>query len=315
MIRGKFLTLIAFLAISLIVSARSTAQDDQFLMPEESAAKARQLLNQAIAALGGSAYLKMHDASCDGTASTFDHAGELNDFIAVHASREFPDKERIEYIRKGHKTILQYLANIEGLEFTSGGIVITVYNGDHAWSYDRSGVNELPADSVTEFHEQVRRSVEGILRFRLNEPGMTLRYAGADIVDLKKVDWVELTDADEHKIRIAFARDTHLPVRKAVEMRDPNTQLKTEEIEHLSDYHAFDGIETPLQIERERNGFKIFDGFYDKCAYNANLSDALFTKASLDQRWAQSGKKDTEKQAKASKKKDKDKDKDSSSDE
>jgi hypothetical protein len=30
--------------------------------------------------------------------------------------------------------------------------------------------------------------------------------------------------------------------------------------------------------------------FFDKCEYNTNLSDSLFTKASLDERWEKVGK-------------------------
>jgi len=308
-IRGrKIQGLLVWSALCLASSATLTrAQDDQFMMPEESLAKAKGILEQAIDALGGSAYLNMHDTTCDGRISTFDHSGQLNDFIAVHDSHEWPDKDRIEYARKGQNTILQYIVGISGLEYTHGGVVITVYNGDHGWSYDRSGVNELPADSVNEFREHVKRSVENVLRFRLKEQGMVFRYAGADIVNLKKVDWVELTDAENHSIRIAFARDSHLPIRKSVEIRDRTTQMKTEEIEYFSNYHVFNGIQTALQIERERNGYKTFQGFYDRCAHNTNLPDSLFTKASLDQLWAQSGKKDAEKEAKT-KKKDKDKD-------
>jgi hypothetical protein len=305
-VRITLLPLLVLLGACLISPAAAPAQDDQFLMPDQSAAKAKQILNQAINALGGSAYLHLHDTTCDGSISSFDHSGELNEFIAVHDSQELPDKDRTEYVRKGRNTILQYVVGVDGLEYSHGGMVITVFNGNQGWSYDRSGVSQLPASSVNQFQDQMKRSIDYILRYRLNEPGMIFRYAGPDIVELKKVDWVELTDADNHTIRIAIDSESHLPIRKSIEMRDPKTQLKTEEIEYLSNYHVFGGIETPLQIERERNGFKIFQGFYENCAYNTNLSDSLFTRASLDERFAQSGKKDAKK---------KDKGKDSSSNE
>ena len=43
-------------------SRTAAAQDGQFLMPEESAAKAKQLLQQAIVALGGNTYLNVHNS-------------------------------------------------------------------------------------------------------------------------------------------------------------------------------------------------------------------------------------------------------------
>jgi hypothetical protein len=38
--------------------------------------------------------------------------------------------------------------------------------------------------------------------------------------------------------------------------------------------------------------------FFDKCEYNTNLSDSLFTKESLDERWAKVGKKPKDKKSK-----------------
>ncbi|MGA8011816.1 MAG: hypothetical protein WB949_05265, partial [Candidatus Acidiferrales bacterium] len=94
-------------------------------------------------------------------------------------------------------------------------------------------------------------------------------------------------------------------------------QRKSAEIEYYSNYHPIDGVQTPFQITRERNGIKIFQVFFDKCDYNTSVSDALFTKESLDQRWAQipnrdkvRDKKDLDRQ-KEKEKDDKDSDKDS----
>ena len=80
---------------------------------------------------------------------------------------------------------------------------------------------------------------------------------------------------------------THLPIRKTVETRNSRTRFKTSEIEYYSNYHPIDGVKTPFQITRERNGIKIYQVFFDDCHYNTSVSDALFTKESLDQRWAQ----------------------------
>lgn len=288
----------ALLAACFLHAPRAAAQDGQFLMPEQSAAKAKQVLAQAIEALGGSAYLNVRDAACSGHIGQFDDHGELAEYILLNDYRHFPDRARIEYIGKSRHTILQYLAGIDGLEFSHGGVVITLFNGDRAWTYDRSGVNELPPDSVSEFQEQVKKNIDNILRFRLKEPGMVFRYAGRDVVDLKQAEWVELVDSDDHTVRIAFALTTHFPLRTSVETRNPRTQMKSQEIEYYSNYHSLGGIQTPLQVTRERNGAKVVQIFFDKCDYNTNLADALFTKESLDQRWAQSPDKDKSKDKK-----------------
>jgi hypothetical protein len=246
---------------------RAAAQDDQFLMPEQSAAKARQILDQAVEALGGSAYMNVQDATCTGRIGQFDHSGEVTGFGKFIDYSQPPFKERQENLPKKN--------------------IIEVYNGDKGWDLDRGGVSVAPKADVTDFKEQVQKDLDYILRKRSHEPGMVLRYGGPDIVDLKQAQWVEMVDSDNRTIRIAFADNTHLPIRKSVETRDPRLQRKIEEIEYYSNYHPIDGIETPFQITRERNQIKIFQVFFDKCEYNTSLSDALFTKESLDQRWAQ----------------------------
>jgi len=291
---------VVVLTAACLAAARiATAQDDQFLMPEQSAAKGKQILEQAIEALGGTAYLNVHDATCTGRIGTFDHSGELTGFGHFIDYSVPPFKERQENLPKRN--------------------IIEVYNGNKGWELDRGGVSEAPQVDLVDFQEGVKKDLDNILRHRMHEPDMTIRYGGPDIIDGWKADWVELVDSENRTIRIAFATNTHLPIRKTVDTRDARTRMKTQEVEYYSNYHPLEGIETALQITRERNNIKIFQAFFDKCDYNTNLADSLFTKESLDQRWSQVGKKEMEKEAKDKKKDEKDatddkndKDKDSS---
>jgi hypothetical protein len=271
----------AFLAVAPRAAAQDQNQDTVVMMPEQSAAKAKQLLQQAIDALGGAAYLNVHDATCTGTFSNFGHSGDLNGFTKFIDYEIPPDKDRFENVPKHN--------------------IIQVYNGDKGWNLDRGGVSESGASEVAQQQEGGKTDLDNLLRHRIHEKGMIFRYAGPDTIDRLEVDWVELVDSENRTIRIAISRSTHLPVRKTVDLRDANTQMKTEEIEYYSNYHPLSGIETPFQITRDRNGMKNYQVFFDKCEYNTNLTDSFFTKESLDERWAKIGKKDK-------KKKDKDKD-------
>jgi hypothetical protein len=248
----------------------ATAQD-QVLMPEQSAAKAKQIIHQAIDALGGATYLDIKDSTCTGQLGQFGHSGDLNGFEKFIDFTQPPFKDRQENLPKRN--------------------IIEVYNGDKGWVLDRGGVSEAAVSDVARFEEDVKVDIDNILRHRINEPNMIFRYAGPDVVDLHEVDWVELVDNENRTIRIAFNRSTHLPVRKTVDTRDPNSQLKTQEVEYYSLYHPLDGIQTAFQITRERNGLKVFQVFFEKCQYNTGLSDSLFTKESLDERWDKIGKK------------------------
>ena len=243
------------------------AQEDQVLMPEQSEAKARELVKQAVEALGGSAYLGVKDVTCTGRLSSFDHSGDVTGFGKFIDYTQPPDKERQENLPKRN--------------------IISVFSGDKGWDLDRGGVSEAPQSDLADYKEDVQKDLDNILRHRVHEQGITLRYAGPDVVDLKQAQWIELVDSDDRTIRIAFADNTHLPIRKTVETRNPRTRFKTTEIEYYSNYHPLDGVQTPFQITRERNGIKVYQVFFDICHYNTSVSDALFTKESLDQRWAQ----------------------------
>ena len=282
-IRKAIITTTVATAIALGTNPlHAAAQDDQFLMPEQSAAKAKQVLNEAIQALGGDAYLNVRDVTCTGRIGQFDHSGELTGFGHFIDYSVPPLKERQENLPKRN--------------------IISVYNGNEGWELDRGGVSDAPRADLADFTEGAKKDIDNILRHRIHEPGMTFRYGGTDLVDLKPAEWVELVDTDNRTVRIAFATSTHLPNREVSETRDPKTQMKSEEIDYYSNYHPMGNIQTALQLTRERNGIKLFQAFFDKCDYNTNLSDALFTKESLDQRWEQVGKKERAKEAKDKKK-------------
>lgn len=265
----------AVLGTCLATAPGVSAQESEQLMPEESAAKAKEILQQAIQALGGPAYLNVHDSTCTLRMSQFGHSGDLNGYAKYLDYTIPPDKDRMEYLPKGN--------------------IITLMNGDKGWTLDRGGVSESPETDIAANLDDVLKDINNILRRRLKEPGMIFRYGGPDVVDLQESDWVELVDSENRTYRIAVARSTHLPIRKVVTSRDSASRRKTDEIEYYSNYHPISGIETPYQITRERNGKKVYQVFFEKCEYNTNLSPALFTKESLDERWAKVGKKDKKK--------------------
>ena len=247
----------------------------QVLMPEESAAKAKQLLQEAIQALGGNAYLNERDVTCTGRVSQFGHSGELSGYEKFIDYSLLPDKDRTENLPKRN--------------------LIDVSNDDHGWTLDRGGITDTPEDVIAQNRDNLKQDLDYVLRHRLAEQGMIFRYAGPDVVDLKEAEWVELTDSDGRAIRIALDKGTHLPIRKIVVSRDPNTRLRSEEIEYYTNYHPLQGIETPFQITRERNGIKVYQVFFDECKYNTGLSESLFTRQSLEERWSQVGKKEKKK--------------------
>jgi hypothetical protein len=224
--------------------------------------------------------LNVHDATCTGRLGQFGHSGDLTGYAHVvdYTIPIPPFRDRTELLPKRN--------------------IIEVRNGDKGWDLDRGGVTEARTSELAQYHEDMKTDIDNILRHRIQEPDMVFRYGGLDVVDLHESEWVELVDGENRTIRIAIAQSSHLPIRMVVDTRNANTRMRTEEIEYYSNYHPLQGIQTALQFTRERNGIKIFQAFLDKCEYNTNLSDSLFTKESLDERWAKVGKKPKEKKSK-----------------
>jgi hypothetical protein len=256
-------------------------QNPETMMPEASAAKAKQLLGQMIEAMGGQVYLNVRELECAGRISHFGHNDTPTSFpVELKEYWRFPDQNRTDFGKKGN--------------------IIDVFSGRDGWTMDHDGVSEEPAEKLDEFQEQLLKNPGHLLRGRLKEEGLTHRYGGADLIDLKPVEWIELTDREERSYRIAVQRDNHLMVRFTVITRDAASGRQTEEVTSYSNYHAIEGVQTPFQVARMRDGWRSFQKFYDSCTYRPNLSSDFFTRAALEQRFKEVGSRaDKKKAAKA----------------
>jgi hypothetical protein len=264
-LRLQIAAILAGLAILLFL-AFGRAQDADQSMPDASAAKAKAILQQAIDALGGAAYVNLHNSDCSGRFAQFQHSGEIGGYIQIREYREMPDKIRVEYDPKA--------------------LIIDLYAGDKGWTLDRSGVSEVPAADIADYQEQLKMQMGNVLRNRMNETGLFFRYGGGDVVDLKEADWVEIGDQGR-TLRIAIGRSDHLPIRTVLTLRDPKTGEKTERSTYYTTYHLIDGIQTPFRESRFLNGRQVYQMFLDSCSYNVDLPADFFTRASLEQRFGQ----------------------------
>jgi hypothetical protein len=276
--KPKILAVLALAASGFLAAPARAQEATEILMPDQSAEQAKEFIRQAVQALGGSAYLHVNDATCIGRLGQFGHNGDLTGYEKFIDYSKLPDKDRNENLPKRN--------------------IIEVLNGDKGWALDRGGVADVAEDTVSQFQEDQKVDIDNILRNRWKEPNVTLRYLGPDVVDLKEANWIEFVDPDNRSVRIAFAKFTHLPIRKNVVTRDPSTHLRTDVTEYYTNYQPIAGVTTPYQITRERNGHKVYQVFFDDCKYNTNPADSLFTKESLEARWAQVGKSYIKKQEK-----------------
>ena len=290
----RFRTIVGtILAIGLAWSCPGLALPSraQELPLDESAAKGRQLVQQVIATLGGPAYLNVRDSECLGKVAQFGAIGDSPNFTEFRDLWLLPDKNRTEYRTQGEHTILGFLMGAQGLLITHGGANVTVFNGSEGWALDRKGITPQPDDAITGFNEQVKSGMNNMLRKRMNEPGVDVRYAGPDLIDLKEAEWIEFTDSDHRVMRLGIEKYSHLPLRWVVSTRNPETRVTAEAMTSYTQYMMMDGVKTPLSIELYNNDHKLSQTFLSSCKYNSDIIPQLFTRASLEQLAAETAKK------------------------
>ena len=246
-----------------------SAQSPDTMLPEQSEAKARQILQNLINAYGGPGYMEVRESDCEGRMARFGHNGELTGYVDFKDYWRYPDKNRTDYAKKG--------------------VIVDVYNGDQGWTLDKGGVSEQNATAVSDFQEQVKKDINNLLRIRLKEPGMIVRFAGTDIVDLKTVDWVEIVDQDQRLFRLAVDQSSHLLVRSQVIVGDETTHDRSVETNIYSNYQLMDSVRTALQITSDHDGRRTSQIFFQFCKYNPGFPDDLFSKAALQKRFSEVG--------------------------
>ncbi len=274
--------------------ARARSQDTQVLAPDASAAKAREVIQRSIQAMGGAAYMGVKDITRSGRYSTFEHNGSTRGTVRITDMIKLPDKERIQYIYKmyyGVDAPIPLIVVDIPFPLSKTNSSFEVHNGDQGWVLGQGGIIPLEADALERTRRSRKKDINLLFRTRLNDPTLVFRYTGQEVVDLKWVDGVEITDQDRFTTRIAFDHSTHLPVRSVFLYRDPDYDNQpTEDHDSYALYRPIQGVITALQITHEHNGYQTSQIFYEEVKYNTGLDDSLFTRESLDHLGSKHGK-------------------------
>jgi hypothetical protein len=276
---------LAFAAAFLILAA--SAQNPESMSPDDNKAKARQLLNLSIQALGGSAYRNQSESDCEGRVAKFDRNGATLGYSMMRSYWQYPDKSRVEYVVKTTKGGM--FAILWGNLPIKGGEFIQLFDGDKGWTMDRGGVNDADATVVEEFQAGLKRQLRNLLLTRANEDGVFLYYAGLGVSDMREVDWVDFNDENDNKVRLALDHQSHLPLRTVATTANEETHDRDQDVAIYSNYREFQGVQTPLQISREHNGQRTHQIFYTSCSNAPNLPADFFTEASLQKKFKETG--------------------------
>ncbi len=227
--------------------------------------KGKQVIDAAIAALGGNQFLQMRTRVANGRVYSFFH-DQLSglDLAALYTEYQEPKPTTglaiLERERLGKKQDYSYL-----------------YLADQGWDITFRGARPIPDDIWQRYVRTTENDILYLLRERHNEPGMDFDYVGNQVYLSRHIEIVDITDAKNRTIRVYFDFNTKLPIRQIYTWLDPETRERNEEISIFDKYRDIGGgIMWPYSIERERNGYKTYQFFADKVQANQPIPTNTF---------------------------------------
>ncbi|HEY7337561.1 MAG TPA: hypothetical protein VH639_21900 [Bryobacteraceae bacterium] len=230
--------------------------------------RAKKVIDDAVAALGGDKFLKMEDRIESGNAYSFYHESLSGLSIATIYTR---------YLTPPEGKTGEQLAVREREAFGKNEeLGFTLFREDGGWEVTFRGAKDVAKDRLERYRDTTLRNIFYILRIRLHEPGLIFESKGADVIENQPVEIVDITDSQNRVVTVYFHPTIKLPVRQSFVWRDPQTHERNEEVTRFARYQDSGGVQWPHQITRERNGDRIYQIFADSVSINRDLTDNIF---------------------------------------
>ncbi len=232
--------------------------------------RGKRLVQEAIAALGGDNFLNVRNVVENGRMYSF-YREKIEGLAIATLYLEYrqpskPDQlavaERESFV-KHEKSTREFYA--------------VLFTPSEAWDISFRGARPLPSDRFPRYKLTVTHDVFYILRQRLHEPGMTFVSQGADVLDNRPVEIVDIIDGNNEKTTVYFDQTLKVPIRQKFNHLDPLDNQQDEEVTYYTKYRDVgNGIQWPFDIQREHNGEKVFEMYSDLVKVNEKLADTLF---------------------------------------
>src|SRR5258708_18396056 len=200
------------------VTRTQTAED----AGAKNAEQARVALNAMVKALGGDAWLTMKNQVREGHIAAFFHGDPNPGTTKFWEYHEWPDHDRAE--------------------FTTHRDVLSFYIGREGWEVTYRGKKALPQDQVDDFLRRRGHSVETAIQVWVEGPKTILIHEGQRLSERHLAEQVTLISAQNESITIQMDVQTHLPLRRTFQWRDPLYKDKNVDAEEYADYHTVDGL-------------------------------------------------------------------------
>jgi hypothetical protein len=225
-------------------------------------AKIKKLFQEAIDAMGGDTYLAVKDSVSEGNYFFYNMEGDSSGLNKFSDFTKFPDKSRFEIGNNKNE------------------MEISVFNLERNEGWIKEGQKETRAakpEEMKDFKDAANHSLDNIFRFRYQDPQNKFFYLGPGEGSDLMLDLVKIINPENDEAIVYFDRISKLPVK--VESRRLNSKgVRQRVVDEYSQWHAVQGVNTPLRIDGFINGRRNFQQFFNKITYNNHLQDEFFSK-------------------------------------
>jgi hypothetical protein len=231
---------------------------------EKNAKQARAALDRMVQALGGQAWLDIKNQERDGFIAAFFHGNPDAGTTQYYEFHQWPDKDRMDVTK--HRDVVEF------------------YLGDKGWEVTYRGKKPMDQELLDDFIRRREHSIETAVKVWLKDPNTILVYEGQHLVERRLGEQVTLISPQNESITILMDTQTHLPLERIFQWRDPLYKDKNTDAEEYDDYHTFDGFATPLSITRFKNGEMFRQYYIRKVTYNQQLPGDFWDVDAADHR-------------------------------
>lgn len=223
---------------------------------DENGRKAKALVEQGIQALGGDTYLTIRDREQQGRGYGFHHGRPSGTGSVFWSFSQFPDKERVEVTKERD--------------------IAELYVGNKGYEITFKGARPIEQKDLDDYLRRRQFSLDTVLRTWVTDPAVVFLYEGSAIAAQHSSLRVTLINSKNEAVSLYFDVDTHLPVKKAFEWRDPVDRQKNLEEEIYENYRPVQGIMAPYNVTRYFNGDMAGERFFNSVGINQGLDQTMF---------------------------------------
>jgi hypothetical protein len=245
------------------------------LNDSDNARKARTLLDQAVQALGGQAYLTYQNKVEQGRYYPLYHGRTSTLGIPYNYCVQYPDKDRFEVLAEKDIHVIPGAIDIGGIK-SKKSVMVLIHNGMRGYETTYKGTAAQDPEDLADHLRRRQHSLEWVFRKWSSDSGVALFYDGVSVAEAKPVDQVTLLNSQNDSVTVYLDQNTHLPIKTTFSWRDPTDKQKNIEEEIYDLYKPVDGIMTPYSITRNFNGEMSMQRFINTVKYDLKLPESTF---------------------------------------